>query len=379
MLENTKTSSSLIVETKLKSSIRLNCDWEVEKLVVYEERNEKKGKYQTFTGSHAQFKFITYVEGLIKEEHEVTVVLEIGRCAFEAPRILQTLGADVHLIAVSKIEALIRSKSRKTDRLDAKFLSTLNLETAPRVWIPSRVQWEKRKLMECRDNKIKVINQINARLRSFMVLTPLLPELINKKKKASVWRDKLTYWREEFSLAFTDYIWEELFDLIDRLELAEKSLNRTEQRLDELEQKENEAAESTGTESVLSKLKKIKGVGDQISRTFSWYVGDFGRFKNSKHFASYFGLTPTPYNSCKTNRNLGISKAGKPCLRSMALQLAWLWKRHQKETGIYKKWEYRLQGQRSRKTSIVAMARQIIVALYHYIVNGSEIEGIQYS
>ena len=379
MLENNKSSSPVAVDTNSKNSIRLNCDWEVEKLVVYEEQAHKKSKFNIFTGDHAQLEFIAYVDTLLKNDNKVTVVLEMGRCGFEAPRLLEELGAEVYIIPVSKIETLISSKVRKTDKLDAKFLSTLDLKTAPRVWIPSREQWEKRKVLECRENKLKVVNRINARLSSFMVLTPLLPECLKKKTKASVWREKITLWREEHNIVFTEYIWDEIFDLIEQLEFAEISLNRTIERLNKMEISERAEALARGDESVIDKLKKIKGIGDQFARTFSWYIGDFTRFKNSKQFSSYFGLTPVPRISCKTHQNSGISKEGKTCLRSMAIQLAWLWKRNQKESRIFLKWEHRLTGKRSRKTSIVAMARQIMVAIYHYIVNDSEIEGVQYS
>ena len=48
--------------------------------------------------------------------------------------------------------------------------------------------------------------------------------------------------------------------------------------------------------------------------------------------ASYFGLTPSPY--CSLRSDQGISKAGNPRARTLAIELAWLWLRHQPDTAL---------------------------------------------
>ena len=76
---------------------------------------------------------------------------------------------------------------------------------------------------------------------------------------------------------------------------------------------------------------------------------------------------------------MGISKSGKPMLRAMTVQMAWLWTNNQKDSRLYQKWAPRFNSKRSKKTAIIAMSRQLVVAIYHYLVNDIEIEGVVYS
>ena len=58
------------------------------------------------------------------------------------------------------------------------------------------------------------------------------------------------------------------------------------------------------------------------------------------------------------------------------MQLAWLWKYHQPNSALSKKWADRLKPKgRGRKVAIVALARQLVVAIYQLLVNGVEIDG----
>ena len=48
-------------------------------------------------------------------------------------------------------------------------------------------------------------------------------------------------------------------------------------------------------------------------------------FPNGKALGSYAGLTATPYSSGGAEREQGISKAGNRRLRTVMVELAWLW------------------------------------------------------
>jgi transposase len=54
---------------------------------------------------------------------------------------------------------------------------------------------------------------------------------------------------------------------------------------------------------------------------------------------SYFGLTVSPFRSGSTDHEQGITKAGNRRARSMAIELAWLWLRHQKDSTLTR-WFY---------------------------------------
>jgi transposase len=61
----------------------------------------------------------------------------------------------------------------------------------------------------------------------------------------------------------------------------------------------------------------------------------------------------------------------------MMIQLAWLWLRHQPHSALARWFHERVgdNGGRLRKTTIVALARKLLVALWKYVSAGVVIEG----
>ena len=64
-------------------------------------------------------------------------------------------------------------------------------------------------------------------------------------------------------------------------------------------------------------------------------------------------------------------------LRTTLIQLAWLWLRHQPHSALTLWFEERVKrnGGRLKKTTIVALARKLLVALWKYVTAGVVIEG----
>ena len=73
----------------------------------------------------------------------------------------------------------------------------------------------------------------------------------------------------------------------------------------------------------------------------------------------------------------GISKVGNPRARSLAIEIAWLWVRHQPNSALTK-WFVQRVGDakgRIRRIAIVALARKLMVALWRYLTTGLIPEG----
>ena len=70
-------------------------------------------------------------------------------------------------------------------------------------------------------------------------------------------------------------------------------------------------------------------------------------------------------------------RPGNPRLRTTLIQLAWLWLRHQPRSALTRWFKERVKrnGGRRRKTTIVALARKLLVALWKYVSAGVVIEG----
>ena len=77
----------------------------------------------------------------------------------------------------------------------------------------------------------------------------------------------------------------------------------------------------------------------------------------------------------KASPNLAILGCGS------LIQLSWLWLQHQSKSALARWFEARVarNGGRLRKSTIVALARKLLVALWKYINAGVEIEGAVFS
>ena len=64
-------------------------------------------------------------------------------------------------------------------------------------------------------------------------------------------------------------------------------------------------------------------------------------------------------------------------MRTTLIQLAWLWLRHQPQSALALWFKERVNrnGGRLKKTTIVALARKLLVALWKYVTAGVVIEG----
>jgi transposase len=95
-------------------------------------------------------------------------------------------------------------------------------------------------------------------------------------------------------------------------------------------------------------------------------------FRNRREVAGYFGLAPSPWRSGSINREQGFRKAGNPRARGKAIELAWLWLRHQPDSALSRWFRQRTlnASKRTRRIAIVALARKLIVALWRYLTTG---------
>jgi transposase len=88
------------------------------------------------------------------------------------------------------------------------------------------------------------------------------------------------------------------------------------------------------------------------------------------------GLAATPYSSGGSEREQGISKAGNRRLRTMMVELAWLWQRYQPGSAQVTWFRERAgTGRRMRKVMVVALARRLLIALWRFATQGVMPEG----
>jgi len=123
-------------------------------------------------------------------------------------------------------------------------------------------------------------------------------------------------------------------------------------------------------------LMQLKGIGPETAAVL-WSEGLFRQFDNRRQLAAYAGLAPTPWQSGSIDHEQGVSKAGNPRLRTTMVELAWLWLQNQPASALSLWFHERVRrlGGRMRKTTIVALARKLLIALWRYTIAGVVIEG----
>jgi transposase len=99
------------------------------------------------------------------------------------------------------------------------------------------------------------------------------------------------------------------------------------------------------------------GVGRLTARILANELGDMSQFSNERKLFSYVGLTPSEYSSGEHIRHGHISRQGKPLLRRVLVQAAWVAIR--KDCHLLQIYE-KIAQKRGGKRAIVAVARRLI-------------------
>jgi transposase len=134
---------------------------------------------------------------------------------------------------------------------------------------------------------------------------------------------------------------------------------------------EQRAAAPGSAEEKTVRLAQLKGIGPVGGQGLVNEVF-YRSFDNRRQVGAYFGLVGMPYDSGDSQRDQGISKAGNHRARELAIELAWLWVRHQPDNDLTR-WFHQRVGDikgRIRRIAIVAVARKLMVALWRYLETG---------
>ena len=142
-------------------------------------------------------------------------------------------------------------------------------------------------------------------------------------------------------------------------------------------QRRLENAEDPSMRKVVQ-LMSLHGVGVHSSWKFVQEFFGWRQSKNHREVGSLAGLTPTPYDSGGIQREQGISKAGNKRIRTLAVEMAWVWLRFQPQSKLSQWYMERFAGggKRMRRIGIVAMARKLLINLWRYLEHGVIPEGV---
>lgn len=137
-----------------------------------------------------------------------------------------------------------------------------------------------------------------------------------------------------------------------------------------IEKLDKDILEASKSDEEIQRLMSIPGVGITTATTIRAFVTDPGRFKSSRHFASWVGLVPREHSSGGKTRRGGISKRGNPTLRSLLFVGASAVVRHHKEKIGAVGWLRSLPKKRPHKVVCIALANKMARIVWALLTKG---------
>lgn len=312
-------------------------------------------------------------EGRIGAPVAIVTIQEAGFDGFWIHRMLQANGIESHVVEAASIAVPRRHRRAKTDAIDGEaLLRTLMAfkRGEPRVCSmvvpPSLEAEDRRRVSRERRTLIKErIGHIN-RIKGLLAAQGIG----DYEPMRQGCRARLEELRTGDGRPLPAHLKAEIGRELERLELVRQQIAAVEADRAALVQEEASARSPAGV------LMRLRGIGPEFAAVLS-LEGFFRNFANRRQLAAYAGLAPSPWQSGTMNGEQGISKSGNPRLRTTAIELAWLWLRHQPDTALSRWFVERVRSDRGRvrRVSIVALARKLLIALWRFATNGVLPEG----
>jgi transposase len=302
-------------------------------------------------------------------------VQEAGLDGFWIHRLLQDEGIESYVVDPASIATSRRRRRAKNDRIDGEALLRALLafkRGEPRVcaMVKAPTPEEEDRRRHCRERKVLIAERVRHvnRVKGLLFSQGVSGyEPLRRDRRQRL--DELT---TGDGRPLPTHLKTQISRELDRLELLLGQIKAAEAERDALLATQQAATPASTGRMLLD----LKGIGPEFAANL-WLEGLFRHFDNRRQLASYAGLAPTPWQSGSVDREQGVSKAGNPRLRTTLIQLAWLWLRHQPQSALALWFKERVSrnGGRMKKTSIVALARKLLVALWKYVTAGVVIEG----
>lgn len=300
----------------------------------------------------------------LEESMPVRSCYEAGREGFWVHRALEQHGIQNLVVDAASMDVK-RRKRAKTDRTDAEQL----VRQLVRYWrgegdvwsvvrVPTVEIEDERQLHREMEVLKRERQQHRVRIQSLLFTQGIDVEVTTKLIREL---DQLRCWNGEL---LTEGLKQRIRREYQRLEGAEGDLRilKTQQ------QRKLKMARSVAVEKIC-KLQRLSGVGTDSSWVFVMELFGWRQFRNRRELGGAIGITPMPYQSGDSAREQGISHAGNRRVRTMAVEIAWSWLRHQPYSRLSQWYRQRFAaaGPRMRRIGIVAMARRLMVDLWRWV------------
>ena len=245
---------------------------------------------------------------------------------------------------------LVTEVKVKTDKKAALTLAQLHaVGMLEGVWIPPEPVRDLRAVIAQREKMVRLSTQAKNRLSSLLHRR----HLVFSCEGSQYAPEQKAWW---LALPLTDLEKLIVQTDLDTLDFARKQLEIIEQAL------KRDAAK----DDRVPLLAQLPGVNILTALTILAAIGTIERFEDAKHLVGYAGLGTRVHDSGQVHQNGRITKAGRKDLRRAMVNAANHAVLHHP---FWKEELARLEVRLGRSKAIVAIARKLLVAVWHILTN----------
>ena len=241
---------------------------------------------------------------------------EAGCLGYSLYRELTACGVNCVILAPSTMPSENGKKRVKTDKRDAmKIAQCLAHHTYKPVHVPTEECEEIKEFIRMRNDHKLALKRIKQQINAFCLRHNLHYSATRHK-----WTQTHLDWLKKLKLN------EMHREILNEYMLT---LNYLIERLAQLDNRIEELSQKPEYKDKVKKLTCFIGIKTITAMTTLAEVGDFNRFANAEHFASYLGLTPGEDSSGNKQHRLSITKAGNSQVRRLLVEAAHCYNRGQ--------------------------------------------------
>jgi transposase len=260
--------------------------------------------------------------------------------------LLQDLGLEVKLANPSKVKIIAESKI-KTDKVDALVLAQLmRTNFLPEAYLAPAEQREARDLLRYRISLVYLRSGVKNKIHALLTRLGIYHTYSDLFGKAG--RSFLS--SLELSLVHR----QALDGYLCLIDTANELIGKAEVKIRKVV-KENEDGK---------RLLTVPGIGFILAYLVLVEIGDINRFSSPKKLSSYAGLVPSVYQSGEKSYHGHISYKANRYLRWGLIEAA---QRAKVIDPFLRKKAERIKGKKGTSVATVAIAHQLLVAIYHIL------------
>ena len=336
---------------------------------------EETRKYSSFTSS------IEDLRTWLKEQGITHVAMESTGVYWKP--VYNILESDFEILLVNA-RHIKNVPGQKTDKKDSKWIAKLLLSGLLKgSFIPPREIREVRDLTRYRRKVVesisaeknrlhKILEDANIKLSSVVsnlsgsVATKIIKAILSGQEDVEelvkFHHGKMKASKKELASSLYGYVTDHHRLM---LRLINKSIEDKENLVATLDEEIEQKIQEATLELDAALLQTIPGIGKDAAASILAELGnDMSQFPDSKHLASWAGMSPGN-NESGGKKKSGRITHGNKYLRSLLVQCAWAATRT-KNTYLRSKYDS-LAARRGKKKALIAVGHKILIAIYHML------------